>query len=193
MEKKVVKINEAKIKEMVYESVKRILKEGIDEYSPEGYLHAADVAMSKGRTGQAEKFTDAANDRVQKEYPGVTVTTRSITYDNVQGSKVTISCNGRMALQRGSGDNALYRPEQWMGRLDDIYMYPKDDKTARVVAKWCANNLGGFEAPKISDWHYWSPTRNVASARLAAVSPSMSESIDRAVKSTINEMLRKKK
>lgn len=148
-------INEARLKDIVMEATKKVLKE-MDELSPKLLQNAADTAWDRGRYSQAEKFESEAGARASSEFGGDNnirrITARNIACVSPDGSAWSISRDGSYYFRPKSGYNNESGHLTGMTKFPD---YMKTDKhTARTIVKWWQKyNNADAEIPFMNDWH----------------------------------------
>ena len=148
-------INESKLKYLVMETAKKVLKE-MDELSPKLLQNAADTAWDKGRYSQAENFESEAGTRASSEFGGDDnirrITAKNIACVSPDGSAWSISRDGSYYFRPKSGYNNESGHLTGMTKFPD---YMKTDKhTARTIVKWWQKyNNSDTEIPFMNDWH----------------------------------------
>lgn len=147
--------------------LKNIIRETINELSPQFLNQASDAAREKGRYKQANAFSDGADERAASGFSqrdDVNVKSKSISWlvnHKVRGVP-TCSCvlsrNGHFACsevsmgQHYNTCSGTISPEY--PRFDER-MKTDDKSLARMIAQWWKTYGDVENMPQLADWHTW--------------------------------------
>jgi hypothetical protein len=146
-ESRKIRISEGQLKQMISESVKRVINEiGDTLQGYETIKKAATKAHQMGRPGMENRFREYGN----KLDSGIIkdMSDHHIVYYNVFGKEITIEKNGTL-LKDGNFTNKLssISPTTQLIKTNSA-------KSARLIAKWIKDKVyGGNEYGLATDWH----------------------------------------
>lgn len=149
------------------EYIRGLVKEALNEMTPQYLLQARDAAYSQGRYQQANKFEDWANVSAARDFPqrdDFRVSAKSVSWlvnANVKGVP-TCSCvltkNGGYSCseysmgQHYNSCSGKISPE--FPKFDDR-MKTTDKTLARLIAKWWQTYGDVEQFPQLANWHTW--------------------------------------
>ena len=140
--KNTVRITESQLKQMITESVKRVINEIGDTNAGLAAIKRAQTkALDLGRKGQYEKFKDYGD----KLDDGTILSNSSISiiYINLNGEKICINRKGEV-LKDGSYIGTIHHI---LPALRTPYF-----RVARVIANWVKDNVQDA-SERATDWH----------------------------------------
>ena len=159
MEKQKVNINYGQLMEMVYNCVKKVISESMNEIgdTPAGretLSRAANKAYSLGRRGQGSNIAAGLHKAVADKF-GEGAAYNKYKYTNSRGRSVSLYSTGEVLI---SDENGLHAHNY---TLDDLFLKgmwnilkTEDLKTARRIAKWCSERLKDESMyERLCDWH----------------------------------------
>jgi hypothetical protein len=146
-----IKLTENDLKQIVTESVKKVLNEISSDLAYAAFKKASD----SGRKNQAQKFYDYGNDKLKAELGAndymMQMNNNSITYYNNNYDTVTLYRDGDVCC------NGKYTS---IGNYAKIQMYLKtgNKSTARLITRWLGKYMSELinnVNPQLLDWHFW--------------------------------------
>jgi hypothetical protein len=148
-----VRLNEAQLKRIIAESVKKTINELFDTLP--GIKTGTDIAMrgnEAGRYGQSSKVTGAIGNSLKEKFGDniLVYSSKRIVYKNAAGDYVSVDTGGNLFYV---DVNAHYITS------DKVKFGTEDAKTdnrnvARIIAKWCDEHITPF-IEEYADWHKW--------------------------------------
>jgi hypothetical protein len=141
-------LTENKLRQIVSESVKKVINEISSDLAHAAYLKADDLKRHK----QAKRFSDYANQQLSNEIgirgSIIKMGRREIFYKSHKGLTVELNVTGYFSHEPDNCYN-IWAPECEICPEK----YKTDPATARILAKWCQRFLPYLK--RAHDWHYW--------------------------------------
>ena len=158
-----ITLTEDRLKNIVAESVKRVL----NEISSDMLDRATDAAQEKGRMNQMNKFKYGANDKRKKEmypdndYVSMHISPKRDRCDVQDGNRrMTVYTDGRIKVVEDHtfSSNPDFGVVSWPLDNNNKLSSKISRNLARVIVKWCNKYLtpeGKEKLQGFDDWHNW--------------------------------------